>query len=118
MKKAMLLVLGLSFGVGSAHAQLSAPPIPSVLPNVAKMSAGNAAGVLQYCMKNHLVSTVSAGTVVDNLTKKPEITKSSDFSTGQAGQIVADKRFSIAKAPSHLKSQACDMVLKQGKHLL
>src|SRR3954471_4818996 len=109
MKKAMLLVLGLSFGVGSAHAQLSAPPIPSVLPNVSKMSAGNAAGVLQYCMKNNLVSSTSAGAVVDQLGKKQKLIHSSaDFSAGQAGKIMTGpgKSTPLSGLQPHLKSQA------------
>jgi Protein of unknown function (DUF2501) len=114
------LPLALCFGAAAAHAQMSAPPIPSVLPNVSSISAGNAAGVLQYCVKNKLVSSTSADTVLGGLTKKPNVTKSSDFSAGQTGKILGGggKSFSVGKAPSYLQSQACDMVLKQAKHLL
>jgi hypothetical protein len=115
--KPVFLILALGCGVEAAHAQMSAPPIVSALPNVASISAGNAAGVLQYCVKKNLVSSVSAGPVIDGLTKKPGLAKSSDFSAGQAGQIVADKKFSIGRAPGYLQSQACDMVLKQAKRL-
>ncbi|MFL6754230.1 MAG: DUF2501 domain-containing protein [Sphingomicrobium sp.] len=114
--KPVSLVVALSCGV-QAHAQMSAPPIVSALPNVASISADNAAGVLQYCVKKNLVSSVSAGSVIDGLTKKPDITKSPDFSAGQAGQILADKKFSIGAAPGYLQSQACDMVLDQAKRL-
>ena len=71
-------------------------------------------------MKNQLVSSTSAGSVLDGLNKKPDVAKSAGFSAGQAGQIVAgqSKPFSIGQAPSYLQSQACDMVLKQAKHLL
>ena len=103
-----------------AHAQMSAPPIPSVLPDISSISAGNAAGVLQYCVSNQLVSSVSAGDVLDGLTKKPDVVKSPDFSAGQAGQILGSggKTFSVGQAPSYLKSRACDMVLREAKHSL
>jgi Protein of unknown function (DUF2501) len=96
-------------------AQMSAAPIPSVLPNVSTISAGNAAGVLQYCMSNKLVSSTSAGAVLDGLNKKSDLTKSADYAAGASGQILGSKNFSMATAPSFLQSQACDMVLKQAK---
>ena len=101
-------------------AQMSLPSIGSSLPNVSKISAGNAAGVLQYCVKNKLVSSSSAGTVLDGLTKSPNVTKSHDYTAGAAGQVLGggSKPFSIGSAPSYMQSKACDMVLKQGKHLL
>jgi len=100
-----------------SFAQMDAPSIVSALPNVSSISAGNAAGVLQYCMKNNLVSSVSADEILGNLNKKPDITKSPDFAAGQAGQILGDKKFAIAKAPGYLQSRACDMVLTQAKQL-
>src|SRR5262245_52768111 len=69
-------------------AQMSMPSITSGLPNVSSMTAGNAAGVLQYCMKNNLVSTSSAGAVLDGLGKKPDLTKSADYTAGQSGKIL------------------------------
>jgi hypothetical protein len=98
-----------------AHAQLGTAPIPSALPNVTSISRGNAAGVLQYCVKHELVSSVVAGTVIDGLTKTPEISKSPDFATGEAGQILGSKTFAIGTAPAYLQSQACDIVLKQAE---
>ncbi len=98
-----------------AHAQLGTAPIPSALPNVSSISRGNAAGVLQYCIKHELVSSVVAGTVIDDLTKTPDVSKSPDFATGEAGQIVGSKTFAIGTAPAYLQSQACDMVLKQAE---
>ena len=115
MTRTVICILCCTILASPAEAQMSAPPIPSVLPNVASMSAGNAAGVLQYCVKKNLVSSVSAGSVIDGLTKKPAVTKSKDYSAGQAGQILANKKFSIGAAPSYLQSQAFDMVLKRAK---
>ena len=101
-----------------ASAQLSAPPIGSALPNVSSISAGNAAGVLQYCVSKSLVSSVSAGAVLDGLTKKPDLTKSPDYKAGATGQILGSNKFSIGSAPGYLQSRACDMVLTQAKTLL
>ena len=112
---AAVIAIGCSQG---AFGQMAAPPIPSELPNVASISPGNAAGVLEYCMKNNLVSSVSADAVLGNLNKKPNLTKSPDFTAGQAGDILGDKKFAIGKAPGYLQSRACDMVLTQAKQLL
>ena len=49
----------------SAGAQLSAPPITSVLPSVSKISLANAAGVLKYCEQRDLVSSASTESVLD-----------------------------------------------------
>ena len=51
------------------RAQMSAPPIPSVLPDISTISAGNAAGVLRYCVSNQLGSSTSASEVLEALTK-------------------------------------------------
>lgn len=119
-----LLLVTLLVGLGSAaapiQAQMSLPSLTSALPNVGSMSAGNAAGVLQYCMKNKLVSTTSAGAVLDGLGKKPNLTKSADYSAGQAGKVLtgSGKSTSISSLQPAMKSQACNMVLKQAKHFL
>ena len=113
------LLTGMAF-TAPTHAQLSAPPIPSALPNFASMSAGNAAGVLDYCIKNELVSTVVGGAVLEGLNKKPGLTKSADFTAGETGQVLTGgaKPFLVGQAPSYLQSQACDLVLKQAKTFL
>jgi len=117
--KFLLLTFALGCASASAQAQLSLPSMVSGLPNVSSMSAGNVAGVLQYCAKNKLVSSTSAGTVLDKLGHKPSLTSSADYKAGAAGQILSGgKGVSLGKMQPHLKSQACDMVLKQGKHLM
>jgi Protein of unknown function (DUF2501) len=115
MLKPVMLTLALGCAMQPASAQMSAAPIPSALPNVSAISAGNAAGVLQYCVAKNLVSSTSANAVLDGLNKKPEVTKSADYTAGASGQILGSKSFSIGSAPSFLQSQACDMVLKQAK---
>lgn len=105
-------------GASQAAAQLSLPPITSALPNVSSISAGNAAGVLQYCAKNKLVSSTSSDAVLDTLTKQPKITSSADYTAGQSGNILTDqgKSTSIGGLQPYLQSQACSMVLEQAKH--
>ena len=95
-----------------ARAQMSAPPIPSALPNISSISAANAAGVLRYCVSKQLVSSTSADLVLKSLTAK-----SPDYSAGQQGRILATngKVFSIPEAPSYLQSQACDLVLTRAQ---
>jgi hypothetical protein len=96
----------------TAAAQMSAPPIPSVLPGVAKITAANAAGVPQILRRNSLVSQTSA----DALERKLDV-KAPDYLDGLNGKIRGDagKNFAIAQAPGYLQSQACSMVLEQAK---
>ena len=103
-----------------AAAQMNLPPMVSSLPNVSGISAGNAAGVLQYCVKHKLVSSTSADNVLGGLQKKPNVSGSKDFAAGAAGQVLSGKGggMSLDSLQPHLKSQACDMVLKRGKSLL
>jgi hypothetical protein len=116
MFKSVLVALAIGSAASPADAQMSAAPIRSALPDVSSISASNAAGVLQYCISNELVSSTSGGIVLDDLRKKPDLTKSSDFAAGANGQILGNKRFSIGTAPAVLHSQACDLVLKRAKH--
>ena len=104
-----------------ALAQLSLPSMASALPNVSSMSTGNVAGVLQYCMSHKLVSTTSAETVLGGLKHKPNVASSPDYTAGAAGKILSGahgKPMSLNNLPPHLKSQSCDMVLRQAKHLM
>ena len=111
------MLVGLAAIPAAADAQMSAPPIPSALPNVEAMTPANSAGVLEYCSKRHLVSTVSAGGVLGSLTKKGSVKKSLEYTAGQSGQILTGhgKPFVVGKAPSYLQSRVCDMVLNHAK---
>src|SRR5690242_13025021 len=113
----VLFVTPIAWASCAVAAQMSAPSIISALPDVRSISPANAAGVLQYCVKNHLVSSTAVDPLLTPLTAKHAITGSHDFSTGQAGQIMTGaKSFSLAQASPNLKSQACDMVFRQAKH--
>ena len=99
-----------------AAAQMSAPPIPSAIPGVTKISAANAAGVLKYCNENGLVSGVSVDALMAGSVTRADQT-SVDYIVGSSGQILGDagKNFSISRAPGYLQSQACAMVLERAK---
>jgi hypothetical protein len=116
LQRPVLLIAALGMSQ-AASAQMSMPSITSALPNVSSITVGNAAGVLQYCMKNNLVSTSSAGAVLDGLGKTPNLTKSSDYAAGQSGRILTGQGegTSIAGLQPYLKSQACSRVLEQAK---
>lgn len=116
LKLAVFAIAVGSWPIG-AQAQLGTVPIPSALPNVSSISPANAAGVLQYCVKHDLVSSAVAATVVDGLTKRPDVAKSHEFALGQSGQILGSKTFAIGTAPTYLQSAACDMVLRQAQQL-
>ena len=90
------------------------------LPNISSIGAGNAAGLLGYCVKNKFLSGSSANSVVNGLLKKPGVASSSGYSAGQAGQILNGKApaMSMSQVPAQLKSQACNMVLKKGGSFL
>ena len=121
MPKPLLIAASLAgFVAVNAQAQINLPSMASGLPNVGSMTASNAAGVLQYCAKNQLVSKTSAGAVLDGLGKKPNLTKSPDYAAGQAGKILTGggKSTSLSSLHPAMKSQACGMVLKQAKHFL
>src|SRR4051812_16204176 len=113
-----VLALVVTCAATTANAPLSAPPMASALPNMSTISPSNAAGLLQYCLSKNLVSTTSGGLVLDHLSKKHGMTKTHDFTAGASGHMLGDKRFSIGRAPGHLQSQACDLVLKRAKHSL
>ena len=99
-----------------AIAQMSAPPIPSALPGVTKISAANAAGVLKYCEESGLVSGVSVDSIMAGSLTKTDQT-SVDYIVGSSGQILGDagKNFSISRAAPYLQSRACNLVLERAK---
>jgi len=122
---APFLAILLSCAVPPAIGQ-SLPSVPGAsslmkgVPNVSSISPGNAAGVLSYCMKNKVLSGGNATSALNGLMKKPGVTSSSGYSTGQAGNIVTGngQKYSLSKVPSQVKSQACNAVLKQAPKLL
>ena len=119
------LIVLLTCGYSSTIGQ-SLPSIPGTssimkaVPNVSSISPGNAAGVLSYCVKNKVLRGGNSTNVLNGLMKKPGITSSSGYATGQAGNIVTGQgqKYSLNQVPGQVKSQACNAVLKQAPKFL
>ena len=89
------------------------------MPNIASVGAGNAAGVLSYCVKNKLVNATSASSILGKLTGKPGVTESSGFKLGQQGTIKTDNSaLSLSALKSKAKTKACDLVLNHAGSLI
>ncbi|WP_150290724.1 DUF2501 domain-containing protein [Sphingobium estronivorans] len=90
-----------------------------MLPNLATTGAGNAAGMLSYCVKNKLVNAASATSVLGKLTGKQGVKESSGYSLGQKGVLqTQDNRLSVANLKGKVKSKLCGMVLSHAASLL
>ncbi len=90
----------------------------------------NAAGVLQYCVKNNLLSSAGTATLKDQMLSKLGITstanaKSEDYqeglggllNTGQGNQLNLSD-LSNSQLGQKVKTKACNLVLKQGKNFI
>lgn len=87
---------------------------------------GNAAGILQYCIKQKLVSATNTENIKDKLLDKlglnsAEKQKQTDYTQGMAGLLQtkdgqALNLNNIGSTPlaEKVKTKACDLVLKQG----
>src|SRR5689334_22213584 len=104
--KSLSLIMGIGLCATAAAAQLSAPPIPSELPGVSKITLANAAGVLKYCEEKNLVSGAATDAVLDTFVNKPDV-KSTDYLAGVTGKILGDggKDYTIGTAPGYLQSE-------------
>jgi len=91
----------------------------SMMPDLSKIGAPNAAGVLGYCMKNKLVGG-DASSVTNSLLKKPGVKGSKSYAAGLAGTLQPGNGSSLplSQVGADMKSKACGAVLKQAKHLL
>ncbi|NWK95665.1 DUF2501 domain-containing protein [Sphingobium lactosutens] len=115
------LTLAILSGATASSAQLSnlGGLMGGALPNIASVGAGNAAGVLSYCVKNKLVNATSASSVLGKLTGKPGVAESSGFKLGQSGTIQTDQNvLSIGGLKAKAKSKLCDLVLSHATSLL
>lgn len=88
-------------------------------------TAGNAAGVLTYCMKNNYLNADKAQQVKDQLLGKMGFTqrtepKETGYQNGLLGMVTgADgQSFSLDKIKGDLKKKACDFVLDNASSLL
>jgi hypothetical protein len=89
-------------------------------------TAGNAAGVITYCMKNNYLNADKAAQVKDQLLGKmglggqQEAPKDEGYLSGLAGTVTGSggQTFSLDKVKGNLKEKACDFVLDNAKSLL
>jgi hypothetical protein len=112
--------LGGMLGGGADLSALSAAGLTS--PG----TAGNAAGVITYCMKNNYLNADKAAQVKDQLLGKmglggqQEAPKDEGYLSGLAGTVTGSggQTFSLDKVKGNLKEKACDFVLDNAKSLL
>ncbi|VTU45799.1 DUF2501 domain-containing protein [Variovorax sp. PBL-E5] len=108
-------------GLGGTGAALAAGMGMS-MPAIGTSTMGNAAGVLQYCIKNNYLSADAAGGVKDKLLgmvtgKKAQQT---GFSNGSKGLLQGSDghSFNLKNVGGKLKTKACDYVLHNAKSLI
>lgn len=90
----------------------------------------NAAGILQYCVQNNVLSANGTTAIKDQLMSKLGITstenaKSQDYQEGLGGMLKTGEGKSLnlnnlgsEQITEKIKTKACDLVLKQGKSFL
>ena len=120
---APILLLAVLFAASSASAQI--PGLPSMggvggLPDISSIGVGNATGALSYCLKNKLLKGAEAGSVLNTLTGKPNVQSSPGYGDGQLGNLKlgSGSSFALSGVQSQVKTQACNLVLKQAKTFL
>lgn len=114
-----------SFGIPSLDGLLSGSANSASLTS---STASNAAGILQYCIKNNVLSDTNADSVKNKLLSKiglqpEEQKKDESFQDGLKGILRSDSgtvdlsTFS-GKLKEKATTQACDFVLKNAKSFL
>ena len=100
------------------------------LPPVGSIGAGNAAGLLGYCVKNKLLgaggATATNGTnsgaaaILGRLTGKPGVATSPGYAAGQSGRVLGSggQALSLDSLRGQVKSQICNVVLKRAQSFL
>ncbi len=88
-------------------------------PDVSSVGAGNAAGVIGYCVKNKYLGEGSmAGSVMSRL-KGQGATQNPGYAAGQGGmlQMGGGSTFSMDSLKGKIKTKVCDMVLTHAQSL-
>src|SRR5690625_2335399 len=93
------------------------------LPNLSSDMAGNAAGVLQYCIEHKYVDAMDAENVKNKLMDKAGIgsqEKDDHYEKGLSGVLSGSdgKSFDLERLKGDLKDKACDYVLEHGTDML
>ncbi|WP_213957667.1 MULTISPECIES: DUF2501 domain-containing protein [unclassified Variovorax] len=92
------------------------------MPEMGSSTMGNAAGVLQYCVKNNYLAGGDASAVKDKLLgavtgQQPQ---QEGYASGAKGllQGTDGQSFDLKSVSGKLKTKACDYVLKNAKSLV
>lgn len=116
---------GVLNGGGVDAAALSSLGLPSLFGG----SAGNVAGVLQYCVQNNYLNKVNeqANTLKGGLLSMAGLqndpapqASNSNYASGLAGILMGGEgeRFDLSSIQANLKEKACNYVLEQAPSLL
>ena len=94
------------------------------LPRIGSIGAGNAAGLLGYCVKNRLLGSgggaSGAAGVLGRLTGQKDVQSQPGYAAGQAGQVQAPggQALSLDGLRGQVKNQVCNLVLNRAKAFL
>lgn len=101
--------------------QLANSGIGNSLPAIGASTAGNAAGVIQYCVKNNYLDAANANGIKDKLMgmvtgQKPQQT---GYANGAKGLLMGSdgQSLNLKGLSGKLKEKACDYVLKSATKL-
>ncbi|RMX07823.1 DUF2501 domain-containing protein [Corticibacter populi] len=95
------------------------------LPSLAGGSAGNVAGVLEYCVKNNYLKQANASAIKDRLLGKAGLSSTQPeqdggYASGLGGVLSGGdgKSFNLSSIQDNVKEKACDYVLENASSLL
>ena len=112
---------GQSGGAAAAGAAL-AKGMGLSMPAIGTSTMGNAAGVLQYCIKNNYLSADAAGGIKDKLLSMVtgNKTQQTGFANGSKGLLQGSdgKSLNLKSLGDKVKTKACDYVLQNAKSLI
>lgn len=139
---ALLLPTAALAQTSTIPAPASAPAVPSQaggllgraggllgggLPQIGSIGAGNAAGLLGYCVKNRLLGATTgrngatgAAGILGRLTGQKDVQSQPGYAAGQAGQVQtpAGQTLSLDSLRGQVKTQVCNLVLNRAKTFL
>lgn len=92
------------------------------MPAITSDVGGNAAGVLQYCIKNNYLSTDAASGVKDKLLGKVtgQEEQKAGYDKGLTGMLSGSdgKSLNLQSVPASVRKKGCDYVLSNAKSLI
>lgn len=102
--------------------QMGKSGLGSSMPSLGGNTMGNAAGVIQYCVKNNYLSADKATAVKDRLLGMVTGQKAQQtgYANGAKGLLMGEdgKSLNLKGLSSKLKEKACDYVLQNATSLL